>query len=108
MTNKLGESEEVQKLGVSNLVYNNGGFPRQGMDYEKSRRLSYAFQAIPVRYNTFYVCLDDTPWLTVVETFAVLITRYLRVRLRMLRGMLWAGDVPAGALHDFVSLRCHI
>ena len=82
----MSESEEVQKLGVSNIVYNVGGFPRQGMDYEKSRRLAYAFRAVPVRYNNFYVCLDDKPWLTVVETFAVMITRFLRVRLRMIRG----------------------
>ena len=59
MANRLSDKEEVQKLGVSNVVYNVGGFPRQGMDYEKSRRFAHLFRSIPVRYNNFYVCLDE-------------------------------------------------
>lgn len=86
LTNKISETEEVQKLGISNVVYNNGGFPRQGMDYEKSRRIAQMMRSAPLRFNNFYVCLDDKPWLTVVETFAIMMTRFLRVRLRMLRG----------------------
>ena len=86
MMNRLSEDEAVQMSGISNVVYNNGGFPRQGMDYEKSRRFSYMFRAIPIRFCNYFVCIDDKPWLTVVETFAVIITRFLRVRLRMLRG----------------------
>jgi len=97
MTDRLSQQEDVQKLGVTNIVYNNGGFPRQGMDYEKSRRISHLFQSIPVRFNNFYVCLDDKPWLTVVETFAVMITRFLRVRLRMIKGT-----------HDEVVEKLHV
>ena len=61
----------MQKLGVVNVVYNVGGFPKHGMDYEKSRWLSRLFRAIPLRFNSFYVCLDESAWVTVVETFAV-------------------------------------
>ena len=86
MANRISEKEDVQKLGVGNVVYNNGGFPNGGMDYEKSRRFSRLLKAVLLRLNNFYVCIDDKPWLTVVETFAVMITRFLRVRLRMLRG----------------------
>ena len=102
---RLSEREDVQKLGITNVVYNNGGFPRQGMDYEKSRRIAHLFQSNPLKMNNFYVCVDDKPWLTVVETFAVMITRFLRVRLRMFRGthhevldQLRAVGVPTGAL----------
>lgn len=102
MANRLSYEEEVQKLGVSNVVYNNGGFPRQGMDYEKSRRAAFLFRSVPVRYNNFFVCLDDNPWLTVVETFAVMITRFLRVRLRMIRGKPVAVNVSVLHIVPFV------
>ena len=67
----ISHEESVQKLGVVNVVYNVGGFPKHGMDYEKSRRLARLFRAIPVRFDSFYVCLDEGAWVTVVETFAV-------------------------------------
>ena len=86
MANILSQNEQVQKLGVVNVVYNVGGFPKHGMDYEKSRWLSRLFRAIPIRFNSFYVCLDESAWVTVVETFAVMISRFLRIRLRMIKG----------------------
>ena len=46
MANRISEKEDVQKLGVGNVVYNNGGFPNGGMDYEKSRRFSYLFRGM--------------------------------------------------------------
>ena len=71
MANVISQEEHVQKLGVVNVVYNVGGFPKHGMDYEKSRRLARLFRAIPVRFDSFYVCLDESAWFTVVDTFAV-------------------------------------
>ena len=71
VANTLSMDEKVQKLGVVNVVYNVGGFPKHGMDYEKSRWLSRLFRAIPLRFNSFYVLLDESAWVTVVETFAV-------------------------------------
>ncbi|KAL7555250.1 hypothetical protein ACHAWF_018908 [Thalassiosira exigua] len=47
VTNKISDYEDVQKLGVVNVVYNLGGFPKNGMDYEKSRRLAGLFKPFP-------------------------------------------------------------
>lgn len=84
--NLISLKEDVQKLGVVNVVYNVGGFPNHGMDYEKSRRLARLFRAIPVRFNGFYPCVDEMAWVVVVETFAVMISRFLRIRLRIITG----------------------
>lgn len=86
VTNAISYEEHVQKLGIVNLVYNVGGFPKNGMDYEKSRRFSRLMRAVPLRFNSIFVCLDETAWVTVVDTFSVLISRYLRIRLRMIFG----------------------
>lgn len=86
VANKLSQEEEVQKRGIANVVYNVGGFPEHGMDYEKSRRIALLFRAIPVRMTTFFPCVDDVAWVTVVETFSVLISRFLRIRLRVITG----------------------
>ena len=44
----LSENEDVQKLGVTNVVYNLCKFPERGIDYEKSRRLARLFRAVPL------------------------------------------------------------
>ena len=86
MINKLSQQEDVQKLGVTNLVYNLGGFPEGGMDYEKSRMLSKIFRAVPVRFAAFFVCIDSAPWLTVIEAFSMFVSKFLRVRMRTVMG----------------------
>ena len=87
MTNRIATQDEtVQQLGVVNVVYNNGGFPPGGMDYEKSRRLAQIFRGNPVRFDSFIVCLDDSPWLSVVEAFSFLVGKYIRVRMRAIQG----------------------
>ena len=70
-----------------NAVYNNGGYPKGGMDYEKSRRFAQIIQGIPLRLDSFFVCLDDAPWLRVVETFSIIVDKFVRVRMRALQGM---------------------
>ena len=76
----------MQKLGVVNVVYNIGGFPEHGMDYEKSRRLSKIFRGMPIRFDSFLVCLDEAPWQNVVEVFSLMVGKLLRVRMRALLG----------------------
>jgi hypothetical protein len=56
MTQALSDDVCVQKRGVVHVVYNHA-FPKGGMDYEKSRRLAKLFQAVPIRFPTFWVCL---------------------------------------------------
>ena len=84
--NKISQDETCQKSGIVNVVYNNGGFPDNGMDYEKSRRISGIFKAIPIRFDSFLVCLDDSPWLTVVDTFSIIVNKFIRLRLRAIPG----------------------
>mmetsp|Transcript_12572 Transcript_12572/g.18847 ORF Transcript_12572/g.18847 Transcript_12572/m.18847 type:complete len:379 (-) Transcript_12572:83-1219(-) len=84
--NVISASEDVQKLGVVNVVYNLGGMPRSGIDYEKSRRLAKLFKAIPVRFCSFYPCIDTKFWTIVVETFSVIINRFLLMRFRIIEG----------------------
>jgi hypothetical protein len=76
----------AQKQGVVSVVYNNGGFPKGGMDYEKSRRTARLFQGIPIRMDSFLVCLDENPWLNVVDAFSVIVSKYVRIRMRTLPG----------------------
>lgn len=33
-----------------------------------------------------FVCLDEAPWLKVVETFSIMVDKFLRIRLRALPG----------------------
>jgi hypothetical protein len=84
--NVISTSEDVQKLGVVNVVYNLGGIPRSGIDYEKSRRLSNLIKSIPVRFCSFYPCIDTKFWAIVVETFSVIINKYLLMRFRIIKG----------------------
>ena len=84
--NKVSEDESVQKLGVVNVVYNIGGFPEGGMDYEKSRRFSSIIKCSPIRFDSFFVALDTKAWMVVVETFSVMVSKYLRVRMRAIQG----------------------
>mmetsp|Transcript_41548 Transcript_41548/g.100034 ORF Transcript_41548/g.100034 Transcript_41548/m.100034 type:complete len:384 (-) Transcript_41548:352-1503(-) len=84
--NKLALNPENQKLGIVNLVYNNGGFPEGGMDYEKSRRFGKVIKSMPLRVDGMFVCLDEAPWLAVVEAFSMMINKFLRIRLRALPG----------------------
>jgi hypothetical protein len=86
LTNLISQEESVQKLGVVNVVYNVGGYPEGGMDYEKSRRLAKVFQAIPIRFDSFFVCLDESPWLNVVEVFSLMVNKFLRIRMRSIVG----------------------
>ena len=86
VANVLSTSEDVQKLGVANVVFNLGGFPKHGMDYEKSRRLAGLFKAIPLRFCSFYPCIDTRAWAVVVDTFSVITSKYLSVRLRVIKG----------------------
>jgi hypothetical protein len=85
-TNAISNDERVQLLGVVNVVYNNGGFPEGGMDYEKSRRLAKLFRGIPIRFDSFYVCLDEKPWQGVVEVFSFMVGKFIRVRMRSIQG----------------------
>lgn len=84
--NSISTDESVQRLGVVNVVYNNGGYPENGMDWEKSRRLAQVFRGLPIRFDSFFVCVDDSPWLNVAETFSLIVNRFLRVRMRVLQG----------------------
>ncbi|CAJ1962599.1 unnamed protein product [Cylindrotheca closterium] len=86
MYNKVAQSPENQKVGVINLVYNIGGFPEGGMDYEKSRRFGQVIKSMPLRVEGMFVCLDEAPWLAVVEAFSMMVTKFLRIRLRALPG----------------------
>ena len=56
MTQCLSNDVNVQKRGVVHVVYNHA-YPKGGMDFEKSRRLAKLFQAVPIRFPTFWVCL---------------------------------------------------
>ena len=76
----------MQKRGVINVVYNNGGYPEGGMDYEKSRRFAKIIRSIPMRFDSFFVCLYEAPWINVVEAFSVMVDKFLRVRMRVLFG----------------------
>eukprot|EP00581_Thalassiosira_minuscula_P002144 CAMPEP_0183741506 /NCGR_PEP_ID=MMETSP0737-20130205/62279_1 /TAXON_ID=385413 /ORGANISM="Thalassiosira miniscula, Strain CCMP1093" /LENGTH=367 /DNA_ID=CAMNT_0025976853 /DNA_START=284 /DNA_END=1387 /DNA_ORIENTATION=+ len=84
--NTISAGEDVQKLGVVNVVYNLCGFPEKGMDYEKSRRIAKLVKAIPVRFCSFYPCIDSRAWAVVVDTFSVLVSKYLRFRFRVIKG----------------------
>ena len=86
VSNVISEDEDVQKLGVVNVVYNVGGYVDQSFDYEKSRRVSRIFRAIPLRFASFFVCLDEGAWMTVVDAFSFMISKYLRIRLRVILG----------------------
>ena len=86
VSNIISEDEDVQKLGVVNVVYNVGGYVDQSFDYEKSRRVSRIFCAIPLRFASFFVCLDEGAWMTVVDAFSFMISKYLRIRLRVILG----------------------
>lgn len=86
VTNAISKDEDVQKLGVVNVVYNVGGWVEHSFDYEKSRRVSRIFRAIPLRFASFFVCLDEGAWMTVVDTFSFMISKYLRIRLRVILG----------------------
>ena len=82
----ISEDEDVQKLGVVNVVYNVGGGVEQCFDFEKSRRVSRIFRAKTLRFASFFVCLDEGAWMTVVDAFSFMISKYLRVRLRIILG----------------------
>jgi hypothetical protein len=86
VTNTLSASEDVQKLGVVNVVYNLCGLPKEGMDWEKSRRLACLFKAVPLRMCSFYPCSDTRAWGIIVEGFSVIVSRYLRIRMRIIKG----------------------
>ena len=86
VSNAISEDEDVQKLGVVNVVYNVGGWVEHSFDYEKSRRVSRLFRAIPLRFASFFVCLDEGAWMTVVDAFSFMISKYLRIRLRVILG----------------------
>ena len=86
VSNIISEDEDVQKLGVVNVVYNVGGWVEKNFDYEKSRRVSRIFRAIPLRFASFFVCLDEGAWMTVVDAFSFMISKYLRIRLRVILG----------------------
>lgn len=86
VSNVISEDEDVQKLGVVNVVYNVGGWVEHSFDYEKSRRVSRSFRAIPLRFASFFVCLDEGAWMTVVDAFSFMISKYLRIRLRVIIG----------------------
>ena len=96
--NVISRSEDVQKLGVVNVVYNLGGMPHKGMDYEKSRRLAKLFKAIPVRFCSFYPCIDTKFWAVVVKTFSVIINKFLLLRFKIIKG-----DHEEG---EFIHMRC--
>lgn len=87
LMNALSHDAKVQKLGAVNVVYNVGGFPEKGMDYEKSRLVSRLMRGIPIRFDSFIVCLDEAPWLAVVEAFSFMVGKFIRVRMRALLGM---------------------
>mmetsp|Transcript_1523 Transcript_1523/g.3774 ORF Transcript_1523/g.3774 Transcript_1523/m.3774 type:complete len:349 (-) Transcript_1523:171-1217(-) len=80
------EDPMSQKRGVIVVVYNLGGFPKHGNDWEKSRRLAQMLRSLPIRIDAFFVCFDDAMWSTVVEGFSFMVTRFLRVRFRPLSG----------------------
>ena len=84
--NTISSCEDVQKLGLVNVVYNLCGFPEKGMDYEKSRRIAKLVKAIPVRFCSFYPYINTRAWAVVVDTFSYLISKYLRFRLRVIKG----------------------
>mmetsp|Transcript_13215 Transcript_13215/g.23626 ORF Transcript_13215/g.23626 Transcript_13215/m.23626 type:complete len:382 (-) Transcript_13215:433-1578(-) len=84
--NAISSSEDVQKLGVTNVVYNLGGFPKNGMDYEKTRRVARLIKTFPVRFCSFYPCINSRAWALVVDTFSVMSSMYLRFRLRVIKG----------------------
>lgn len=86
VTNTISASEDVQKLGVANVVYNLGGYPEGGMDYEKSRRLARLIKAIPIRFCSFYPCIDTKAWEIVVDAFSFIVSKFLRFRLRAIKG----------------------
>jgi hypothetical protein len=86
LINLISQHESVQKLGVVSVVYNLGGFPESGMDYEKSRRFSKACRAVPIRFVSLLVCLDDAAWLNAVEVFSLMVNKFLRIRMRSIIG----------------------
>ena len=56
------------------------------MDYEKSRRFSSIIKCSPIRFDSFFVAIDTKAWMVVVETFSVMVSKYLRVRMRAIQG----------------------
>jgi hypothetical protein len=84
--NVISHDEVCQKRGVVSVVYNNGGFPKGGMDYEKSRRFGLLVRGIPIRMDSILVCLDESLWLNVVDAFSVIVSKHLRIRMRTLPG----------------------
>lgn len=61
-----------------------------------------------------FVCLDEAPWLAVVEAFSMMVSKFLRIRLRALPGshtecmyQLMSLGLPYGALpvHSDSKLR---
>ena len=62
VANTISLDEDVQKLGVVNVVYNLCKFPKHGIDYEKSRRIAGLFKAVPLRMCSFYPCIDTRAW----------------------------------------------
>ena len=111
MANTLSSYEDVQKLGVVNVVYNLCGFPKKGMDYEKSRRLARLFKAMPLRMCSFYPCIHTNAWSVVVDTFSVMISKYLRVRLRVIKGDHEEGEfyfyLKISLSHEWNSYNAH-
>jgi hypothetical protein len=77
---------EAQRLGVVVMVYNLGGFPRSGMDYEKSHLTAKLLTGIPIRFNSFLVCFDDAAWAPIPEVFSHMLSPFLRTRLRSMSG----------------------
>lgn len=86
IANVLSYNEDVQKLGVVNVVYNLCGFPKEGIDYEKSRRVAGLFKSVPLRFCSFYPCVNTRAWKITIETFSVIISKYLRIRFRVING----------------------
>jgi hypothetical protein len=81
------EDIQSQKLGVIVVVYNLGGFPKGGNDWEKSRRrLSQVVKSMPIRFDAFLPCFDDIIWDAFVRYFSFMVSRFLRVRFRPLSG----------------------
>jgi hypothetical protein len=37
-------------------------------------------------FSGMFVCLDEAPWLAVVEAFSMMVNKFLRIRLRALAG----------------------
>ena len=100
------ENETFQKLGFISVSYQVGNYPKQGYDFELTRKVSTLVRGSAIRFVAIYVCYSYSPWKSVADLISHLVEPLLRVRLRSVTGTCTACMLTLVLIRGVFLLTC--